>query len=937
MKKFLALIIVIFLLMSTYPFEVCAVGQGIIHQEVHQSDIAKNVVYKNIIKFSDAGWQNIHVLEAKLDNPYTDLELLTPEDGMSAGNTLQQMTNDKQIIAAINGDFFISGDAFSPIGPVIKDEEMYSSPTYRTDELAVFSLNKQNVPVMDYWNWNIILKTDNQEIEISAINKISFDYIYPVVYTQYWGKKAPSVSFEDILYIVIDNNRIKKLVKGANMEVSIPSGGMIVMLKDQTAEKLEQTLQPGDKVKLEIETQPDYSRLKMAVGGGSMLVKDGNIYPFTHNISGYHPRTALGFTKDGKKLIAVTVDGRNESCAGMTQTQLAELMIELGAYNAINLDGGGSSTMLARKLGENDLSVLNYLSNGSQRRLSNGLAIKVSSFKSTLKDIFVETEDQNVFVGTGRTIEVKGYDKNFNPVNIDEKRITWEVSGVEGAFNDNVFYPSTTGTATITSKYMGKTAQIQLQVIAPPVKLILPYKQLRADINEIFSFNVYGKNVQGFSALIESQDLKIEGNIGKIEGQKFFSKDKEGTGYISINFEQLTAKLPVSVGYNRVLLDDFEKSNGSFTAYPSSVSGHYVMDITQNISGRRSGRIYYDFTKTDGTAASYLVLNDKGIPLYTLPDMIGINVFNPNPNNHWLRMLVEDAEGKEITLDLAKKMDWKGFEFVKTRIPSGLKAPIFIKRIYVVETNPIMHDEGMVLLDDLTAMYSYALNEELTTHEETEIADPAKTDIPPDTWAFSFSFFGSTVKNKLLDIHIVNQMKELANSHDQLAVFAGEIEEGTLSGLDVPVIATQPGYGEINYGNNTFIKLDNFSKGLRAYSPQQWYWLKDRLESINEGNLFLVLPNPVWGESGFSDIKEAKLLHKYLLDMYMDRGINVYVLHGGNNGYTYDIRDGIKYIGISGTRSLSKDYSLFDDFNYIRFYIDEKGEITYQLLPIYTI
>ena len=60
------------------------------------------------------------------------------------------------------------------------------------------------------------------------------------------------------------------------------------------------------------------------------------------------PRTALGIRADGS-LLLVTVNGRNPGISvGMTLEELAELMIELGAVDAMNLDGGGSTTMVIR-------------------------------------------------------------------------------------------------------------------------------------------------------------------------------------------------------------------------------------------------------------------------------------------------------------------------------------------------------------------------------------------------------------------------------------------------------------------------------------------------------------------------------------------------------------------------------------------------------------
>ncbi len=61
-----------------------------------------------------------------------------------------------------------------------------------------------------------------------------------------------------------------------------------------------------------------------------------------------HPRTAVGIDADGRRLLILVVDGRSASSRGYTMVELADMMTALGAENALNLDGGGSSAMYTR-------------------------------------------------------------------------------------------------------------------------------------------------------------------------------------------------------------------------------------------------------------------------------------------------------------------------------------------------------------------------------------------------------------------------------------------------------------------------------------------------------------------------------------------------------------------------------------------------------------
>ena len=87
------------------------------------------------------------------------------------------------------------------------------------------------------------------------------------------------------------------------------------------------------------------------------------------------PRTAAGASRDGRRLYLVTVDGRSAKSVGLRTKEVAEMMRKLGVDDALNLDGGGSSTLVAREPGEQHVTVQNVPSDGSQRRVATGIGI----------------------------------------------------------------------------------------------------------------------------------------------------------------------------------------------------------------------------------------------------------------------------------------------------------------------------------------------------------------------------------------------------------------------------------------------------------------------------------------------------------------------------------------------------------------------------------
>jgi hypothetical protein len=113
------------------------------------------------------------------------------------------------------------------------------------------------------------------------------------------------------------------------------------------------------------------------VQGGKDVAPTGKGFP-----QGPHPRTAVGIADGGKRLVLVVVDGRNKQKAvGMSLTQLAKVMLDLGCESALNLDGGGSTAMVLRDPKTGEQKVLNNPSDGRERSVANVLGVDVGDVK----------------------------------------------------------------------------------------------------------------------------------------------------------------------------------------------------------------------------------------------------------------------------------------------------------------------------------------------------------------------------------------------------------------------------------------------------------------------------------------------------------------------------------------------------------------------------
>ena len=110
----------------------------------------------------------------------------------------------------------------------------------------------------------------------------------------------------------------------------------------------------------------------MAITGNLYLLRDG--VRVAKDDRDLHPRTAIGIDRDTGQLLLLVVDGRQDFSRGLTMKELASLYERLGAEDALNLDGGGSSILVARQP-DGSLAVLNSPSDGHPRPVANGLEV----------------------------------------------------------------------------------------------------------------------------------------------------------------------------------------------------------------------------------------------------------------------------------------------------------------------------------------------------------------------------------------------------------------------------------------------------------------------------------------------------------------------------------------------------------------------------------
>ena len=325
--------------------------------------IAPGLIYREFLAGRSAGPVRAHLLEVDFKAGYA-LRPVLSNDSVAGIEALSEMAARSQAVAMVNGPYYMrSGEI---LGLLKIDQTLVSTPdTPRTS----FGVLPDGKIIFDSpaFTGHVELP-DKTKIPIDGVNRGrgESELILYNTYYAYWtltvgGGREFLVRDGRIVDIRNDN--------------SVISEGTVVLSASGRQAWLMADLKIGDSLKIVQTLGPVWDKVTQAVGAGPCLVKNGEIYmttlgeEFGSDVAGGRaPRTALGITKDGKALLVV-VDGRSRSSVGYTLLELARFMLEQGAVEAMNLDGGGSSQMIIGS------QIVNAPSDGRERRLGAGIAV----------------------------------------------------------------------------------------------------------------------------------------------------------------------------------------------------------------------------------------------------------------------------------------------------------------------------------------------------------------------------------------------------------------------------------------------------------------------------------------------------------------------------------------------------------------------------------
>ena len=344
----------------------------------------------------------LYVAEMSRHEPTLHFEVALANAQVLGKESVRSMANrrtqrgDRRVLVAVNGGFGVLGDMRGYGGVLenlhIQNGELITQPT---DTEACFGVTKSGEFLSSSVQMNASLQIGTHTLQLGCINQRRLDGCQVTLYTPRLGestrtnrRRGNEVILSGLPLPLTPNYEHAYRVEAVSRDGNslIPRDGAVLWINARLKDESISQFNTGANGTLTLSlSPPEWNQVRHAIGGRLRLLKNGEINETLvemHNAEKRHtpgkrtpvlnlshePRTALGYNAD--TLFLVVADGRQPKYStGLTLYELASILIELGATEAINLDGGSSSTFVVKD------AVINKPSGQQERDVLNAVFI----------------------------------------------------------------------------------------------------------------------------------------------------------------------------------------------------------------------------------------------------------------------------------------------------------------------------------------------------------------------------------------------------------------------------------------------------------------------------------------------------------------------------------------------------------------------------------
>ncbi|MFC4030115.1 phosphodiester glycosidase family protein [Streptomyces polygonati] len=759
--------------------------------------IGPGIDLRHVKALDQKGWYDAQYLSVDLSNSAVSTNLLT-SGPVASGGPLSAAANKAGAVAGVNGEFFDIGNSNAPLGGEVQDGKVLKSADIGgRDHVGVSDDGIAQLVDLTVDTSANFAGADHKVLSLNAADGGGVPADGLIAFTSAWGdysrnRGLTGVANDQIAEVLVENGSVVSVTpSGPAGSGTIPADGFVLVGRGAAATAI-RALKPGDPAALSYALADNVAKtMKFALGDGGTIVSGGKV------VSGLDtsiaPRTALGFKDGGHSLVLATWDGPGGTGkGGVGIDKEASDLAAMGVQTAVNLDGGGSTTMVARALGEDDTTVRNVPSDGSERSDPNGVGVFVAKGDGKLHQLLIKPAPGGaaadggvkVFPGLHRALVAEGTDNHQTPVTVDPKSVRWSVSGAPGASvkGGTLTAPAKAaprGAITVDARAGRERAQQKVTVLDPLSSVELSSQRLSiADVtpDDATTISVTGRDDQGYTAPIDPRDLSLDYDhsvvgIQAVDGKLKITPLANAGTILTVSAGGKSVQLPITVGVQTKTVYDFDDDVLARWHNNSTAATQFSVDpdgLRIDFNAMRNVGI------TAASAAQRIAV--PGQPL-RLRVRIKSDIDVPSGLTY---LAYSDTNGKSNGVygtGLTASDDWQYATFT---LPANTAFPISISGFQGINTSVAQQKAGTFVLDRVEADVptSIDLPAQPALQADPLVSDDGSLPQGRGTWQFAtLSDVQFTADNPALSQVATTAIERIRTTHPDLIVLNGDITD----------------------------------------------------------------------------------------------------------------------------------------------------------------
>jgi hypothetical protein len=612
-------------------------------------------------------------------------------DAMSSrGETVGSMAKRTGAVAGINGDYFDIGNTYRPTNIVVRAGVLLQMPRSR----YALAITRDGMAQIAEFSFMGQIQIGARTTSLDAVDESPPDGGTSLL-TPAYGSVPP---MENVTLValqplggtpplsryrvtgVADNLAMQPpgyyvaIGPGAYNSVDVPTGGDLVSAS-------------GDLSPIGLDS------MSTAIGGGPLILHDGQWFDDPNGPNGGEyekriPSSGVAIAPDGR-LFLIEVDGRQPAISvGLKRREFAALMRALGAGEGMAFDGGGSSTIVVRRLGDATADVANSPSDRVERPVGNGLFIYSTAPVGPAVRLVARPADVRALAGAAVGLRVAAVDAASHVAPTGAISATVEPNSL-GEFRDGAFYARRAGSGRIVMRSGSLKGAVDVEVQASPASMAIEPIKPNVDNGGTLQLSVRAFDAHGY-ALALPPVLPWRATVGSIDGHGQYRATSRDTD-VAVRVGEISESTRVTVGSHEVGLPFAEHAR--FSTIPHGGGG----SLTRDAQCRSCVQLAYSFG--NGERAAY-AMADVALP----PDTIGLafDVLDDGSASR-LRIALRNAINEDVLTDAAL-LDSPGWRHVVVRFPVEATQAARLMAIYVLPPKGMQLSNGQIVLRNVRAV-----------------------------------------------------------------------------------------------------------------------------------------------------------------------------------------------------------------------------------------